>query len=84
MPQLPGQGPDAHNGFQRVAQRYRVHIQRVGAYHARFLQPPQAVRHAGRRHAHLPGQVGRGGARIGRQGLDQAAVNAIQNRAFVF
>ncbi|MNV63217.1 hypothetical protein D3C71_1557990 [compost metagenome] len=82
--QLPRQGPDTHDGLQGIAQRFRIHIQRVGADHTGFLQPPQPVRHAGRRHAHLPRQVCRGGARVGRQGLHQAAVDTIQDRAFVF
>ncbi|MNI67776.1 hypothetical protein D3C73_1234260 [compost metagenome] len=82
--QLPWQGADAYDGLQGIAQGFRIHIQRVGADHTRFLQPPQPVGHAGRRHAHLPRQVCRGGARVGRQGLHQAAVDAIQDRAFVF
>ncbi|MDT4871393.1 hypothetical protein FQZ97_1065200 [compost metagenome] len=80
--QLARQGPDAHDGLQRVSQRHRIHVQGVGPDHPRLLQPPQAVRHAGRGHPHLAREVGGGGARIGGKRLHQAAVDAIQYGAF--
>ncbi len=83
-PQLARQRPDAHDRLERVAQRHRVHVQGIGADHARFLQPPQAVGHARRGHADLARQVGGGGARVGRQRLDQAAVDTIQDGVFIF
>ena len=72
------QGANADPGCDRQADRRRIDHHRIALDHAGFLEAPDPLRRAWRGEADEPRQLGDAGARVGRQGGENAGVEGVK------